>query len=267
MRPRDGVSGFSLVELVVSLTILALLLASFIPGLVRMSRVLELRLARSDWVDAVRIVSNLLEDELAGSLPGRDWAIEANGGLQLRAFRGLARPCAPDGEGGWWVQWQGERIPDPARDSVLVFSAQGTWEGARLLLHESAGATAGGIAGQGGGCALDPGSRLVRWRWDGIGVAQQAPILLRVFESGRYGIEDRAFRYRRGQTGARNPLTLEVFANESRWVAIPGGLEVHLYPRPSGVQGVGAPDASIRFRVLTPNQGATVVVQQSVEAP
>jgi len=229
----SGSAGFSLVELSVALVLTGLLFGALIPSMVRMSRALDARIHRSDWVDAVRIVANLLDDEVSMSVPGRDWVVEADGGMRLRAFRGGARPCpevptmAVEGVRESVVRWQGERIPDPARDSLLVLTPNGQWHAVRLLAHDAIPAP--------GGCPLALGERWVRWRWEGP-LAEHpfpafVPLYFRVFEVGRYSIEDRAFRYRRGAAGARNPLTLELFAPESRLRPISGGIEAHLVPR------------------------------------
>jgi prepilin-type N-terminal cleavage/methylation domain-containing protein len=254
-EPGSGrCAGFSLVELSVALVLTGLLFGALIPSMVRMSRALEARIHRSDWVDAVRVVANLLDDEVSMSVPGRDWVVEPDGGMRLRAFRGGARPCpgAPtmpfEGVRESLVRWQGERIPDPARDSLLVLTPNGQWHAVRLLAHDAISAP--------GGCPLALGERWVRWRWEGP-LAQRplpafVPLYFRVYEVGRYSIEDRAFRYRRGTAGARNPLTLELFAPESRLRPIPGGVEADLVPRRTeGASPTSIQLPAIRLRVLT----------------
>jgi hypothetical protein len=210
------------VELLVALTLGMLVLTGMVGFVVASVRWADRAAARADAMEMARSVWMILEEEVRPGLPGRDWRLESGGAIELRAFRGIARVCGQEG-GRWSVAWRGFRQPDPARDSVLVLGMDGGWR---------AGALAGAWSG-GGACTLATGesARLLDW----TDAADPAPVLLRTFESGRYSLEDRAFRYRRG-SGGRQPLTPERVGPGSRFEADGLGLRVFLEAEAAGVR-------------------------------
>jgi hypothetical protein len=202
------------VELLVALTLAMLVLTGVVGFVVASLRWADRVAARADAVEIARAVWMILEEELRPGLPGRDWRLQSEQAIELRAYRGVARVCGRDG-GRWSVAWRGARAPDPTRDSVLVLGADGGWRAAPLD-----GSWSGGQS-----CVLLPGetARLLDWS----GAADPTPALVRIFESGRYSLEDRAFRYRRG-AGGRQPLTPERVDPASRFEAEGPGLRVFL---------------------------------------
>ncbi len=239
-------AGHTLVELTVALFLagfVAALVASLVAG---STRALADLLGRSEAAETRRTVAALLHEELSIGVEGRDWRLEGERAVVLRAFRGWARVCGRGAEeGSLRVAWRGDRLPDPARDSLLVLGAGGDWTPAALA--HVGGAPASAFAAP---CAAGPGERVADWRVSGGPEAPlpETPLLARYFETGRYSLEDGAFRYRRGTAG-RQPLTPEVVAPASRFHPVPGGgieVELHLRlgPRPAApaTPSVGAPD-------------------------
>lgn len=220
---RGRCRGHTLAELVVAL-FLAGLLAAIVAALLSAStRAVVNLVVRSDEAELRRSVAALLHAELSVGVPGRDWALEGTQALRLRAFRGYGVPCEAEDDGGaerggapgheLLVRWRGDRWPDPARDSVLVLAPTGTWGVAPLE-----GAQRGGV-GDRERCPPEPGERIERWTvGPPVAGAVAVPIVLRVFESGRYSLEGGALRYRQGG-GVRQPLTPEVLPAGSRFLA------------------------------------------------
>jgi hypothetical protein len=220
----------------------ALFLAGFVAALVASlvagsSRAVSDLMARSEAAETRRTVAALLHEELSIGREGRDWRLDGERAVVLRAFRGWARVCGRGADdGSLRVAWRGDRLPDPARDSILVLSEEGDWTPAALLHVGGAPASAHAAP-----CAPGPEERVADWRISG---APAEPLLARYFETGRYSLEDGAFRYRRGTAG-RQPLTPEVVAPASRFHLRPeGGIEVELHLRlgPRAGDPVGAPD-------------------------
>lgn len=156
----------------------------------------------------------ILDEEVRAGLPGRDWAVTSERSVELRAFRGSARICGVEG-GRWAVAYRGLRLPDAERDSVLVLGMDGGWRAADLE-----GSWSGGTL-----CELDPGERARLLAWSELEAPE--PVLVRVFERGRYSLEDRSFRYRRGE-GGRQPLTPDRVGEASRFEPDPDGFRVWL---------------------------------------
>lgn len=186
---------------------------------------------RVEAVELARTVWMILDQELRPGLPGRDWVLESEVAVSLRAFRGLGRVCGP-ASSGWRIAYRGARAPDPVRDSVLVLGSDGGWRAGALV-------GVGAAADPAGACAPAPGESLRRLEWslpDDV-----PPVFVRVFERGRYSFEDRALRYRRG-SGGRQPLTLERVGEGSRlrW----DGTALHVV---LDVDGAGAGRDPVRF--------------------
>jgi hypothetical protein len=209
------------VELLVALILAMLVLTGAVGFVVASMRWADRVAARADALETARSIWMILEEELRPGLQGRDWRLESEQAIELRAFRGVARVCGLEG-GRWSVAWRGVRAPDPVRDSVLALGADGGWRAAPLT-----GAWSGGQ-----GCVLLPGetARLLDWP----GAAEPTPVVVRIFESGRYSVEDRAFRYRRG-AGGRQPLTPERIDQASRFEAEGSGVRVFLEIDAAGV--------------------------------
>lgn len=242
-RPRSGspdgwkTRGVTLLELLLVLVLGGILLGSALSLLSTAASAVASGTERWDRLEAARTVWVTLERELRPGLEGRDWRVEADGSLSLRAFRGFARICGPSGEPGRHpVAWRGERLPVPDRDSLLVLGQDGGWRVAGLSLW-SEGAV---------GCAPTPGEREGWMAW--VGAGSEPPVLVRLFEKGSYSLHAGAFRYQRGAAG-RQPLTPELFGDASGILRRAEEIEAELVPRraPAG-GGVGAPP-STRVRI------------------
>lgn len=197
---RSSRSGFSLAELMVALVLGAIVSGAILATLASTTRLARWHLERVAWNEARRIVTAVLDDEVRYLEPGHDLAL-ASDTLGLRAFRGIGIACGPRPDGAV-VRYRGQRLPEPAKDSIIVLDSDDGAGRASVLV----GVRVLGEFDQ--ACTPAPGEAVHRWT-TGESLAQGA--LLLVFESGSYHLSDRAFRYRRGDSG-RQPLTAEVFA-------------------------------------------------------
>ncbi len=217
--------GYSLVELLVALLVAGVFLAgltSLLQGLSELSREV---IRRVDEAQAVRTVWVTLDEELAAGRPGVDWILDGERAIRLRAFRGLARVTgAGEGSDRWTVAWVGHREPVGERDSLRVLTAEGRWYTAELRWTGSGPDPSAGDGGM-------VGARGATWEWEHPPGAE--PILARVFEAGRYSLEDGAFRYRRG-AGGRQPLTPELLDADSGFLDEENGIRVRLVFRDGG---------------------------------
>jgi hypothetical protein len=209
-------SGALLAEAVISLTLGLLVIGAFAAALAASTRWISRLLERAEALDLVHFVWAILDEELRPGVPGRDWRVQGEGEwVELRAFRGIGRVCASDGDlSAWSIAYQGRREAEPGRDSVLVLGADGGW---RTFALEG--------AQDGGACEARAGETSQRWAWE-QGSAP-APVLVRLFENGEYHLAEGALRYRRGG-GGRQPLTPERLGGGSRFQATAGGLEIVL---------------------------------------
>ncbi|MCG6987929.1 MAG: hypothetical protein LJF06_07095 [Gemmatimonadetes bacterium] len=194
--------GASVVEALVSL-LLGLFLTSLALTVVARQRAAVAALDRtSDALAAVRVARQLLGEEGRDGDARRDgWALSADS-LGLRAFRGVGYVCGPgttplDLE----VEVEGVRLPEPAKDSILILGSGGEWTVAALD-----GATAATP------CFGDTGRVAETWHLSGI--PPTGAVFARYFERGSYHVVDEALRYRRGMSG-RQPLTPEVVRTPS----------------------------------------------------
>jgi hypothetical protein len=222
MKRRDGAPrgagelGASLVEALVSL-LLGLLVVCLAVEVVARQRVAVSALARmSDGLAAVRVARQSLGHDGLASDPLRDgWAVSADS-VSLRAFRGLGYVC---GAGATprdlVVDVEGIRLPEPAKDSVLVLDPSGRWT--PMALDTTAAAACAGPGGENHGEA---------WR-----LSEPVPpdaVLARYFERGSYHVVDGALRYRRGLSG-RQPITPGVVRTPpSGFDATAGGVRLDL---------------------------------------
>jgi len=202
------------VELLVALTLGGWILGGVVVFLIGSVRWADRVSDRAEALELARTVWMILDAEVRPGIPGRDWTLTSERALELRAYRGVARVCGQE-DNRWAVAHRGLRAPDPDRDSVLVLGMDGGWRAADLE-----GSWAGG-----GSCALDPGEEARLMRWSGSGDVD--PVLVRVFERGRYSLEDGSFRYRRG-AGGRQPLTPDRVGAGSRFDPEPPGFRIVL---------------------------------------
>ena len=215
--PRPSRSGTTTVEALVALLLTAFLLQAAWSLTAAIRRVVARLVERSEALDTERIGWQVLSAEVGAGLPSRDWWVEGEGTLPLRAFRGTAEVCealaSPEGA---VVRYRGMRLPDPEKDSLLLLVEGGSWQVARLVAREPIEAGCGGWAG----------GALERWSWE---PPAPRPLLARLFERGSYHLEDGALRYRIG-AGGRQPLTPERLDDRASGLrAVPGGpLELRL---------------------------------------
>lgn len=202
-----GRSGASVPELLVALT-LGLFVVHLAWTTLRALDRLEARArARGDAALSARVVRSVLRGELAHGVPERDWWA-TDDSLSLRAFRGVGVVCAPvaDSASTFLVAWSGERLPEPAKDSLEVVGADGSVGHADLL-----GASPSTDACPRG----EPGEAVLALTAAGPHPAR--PVAVRAYERGSYHLTTSAFRYRVG-AGGRQPLTPEVWATGTAWI-------------------------------------------------
>ncbi len=192
--PARGVAGFTLVELLLSTTMAAVVSAAFIGVLVTQVRVAALSSEITAREETLRLPAVLLATELSLLAPEQDIRFVEREAIGVRAFRGSGTVCGT--AGSVLVHYAGVRQPDPAKDSVLILAADGT-RAAALLASGPAGAGACGGSG--------PFSELA---WSLTEAASPGDAVL-LFESGSYHLANDAVRYRRG-AGGRQPLTPEL---------------------------------------------------------
>lgn len=219
-----GTLGVSLVEALVGLLLTALLVQTAWSIAASARRTARRVMERSEALETERVGWHVLSREVGAGLHGRDWSLEGPRVLPLRAFRGLAEVCPElaDADGAV-VRYRGMRLPEPAKDSLLVLSASGEWHAVELV----------GRTADGPGCPAWPveggeGWRVERWRWE---PSVRGALLARVYERGSYHLEDRAVRYRTGD-GGRQPLTAErLDGTGSAFTVDAGALELRLRVR------------------------------------
>ncbi len=198
---RRGVTGFTLIETLVSFLLLGLLLqggwrilASFRTGAGHAA-------AQAEGVETVRTLAWILSAEVAGEDRGRHWWVEGGDSLPLRVFRGLAlvEPGLP-GAAELQVCYRGIRTPEPEKDSVLLLATDGWWRPSGLVSRRVLSPTCSGA-----GRELLGEGRTEAWV---LSPPAGPGRLARVFERGSYYLSGGALRYRRG-FGGRQPLTPE----------------------------------------------------------
>jgi hypothetical protein len=194
--------GFTVVETLVALTLGWLVAYLALTTLAR-QRGLQTRLTqRAEALAAARVTRVLLGEEARVGAPIRDGWSASGESLSLRAFRGIAVPCAPvSASEELAVRVRGVRRPDPQKDSVLVVDFTGSGP-VRAILDRRAASDVD--------CGGPDAGTLERWRLSGT--LPPGALVLRYFERGSYHLSAHALRYRRGQAG-RQPLTPEVLSD------------------------------------------------------
>ena len=224
-RSSEPRRGATVVEALVSL-LLTFLIVELVWGLAAAARRAVVRLMEAEEALVTeRVGWHVLQAEVRGGVPGRDWEVLDGTVLPVRAFRGVAEPCAEVSSSGAVVRYRGIRLPEPDKDSVLVLTGGGAWRAVRLASRE-----AGGEA-----CGAYEGGRVERWTWE---PPVEGPLLLRLYERGSYHLEDGAVRYRIGR-GGRQPLTPEALAPDgSGFSRGPGGAPTVRFRVRVGEEGV-----------------------------
>lgn len=203
-----GRGGWSLLELVVSLALMALLAAAAAGAVEGHRRALAAAIQRGEEEESLRVVRGVLREELSVGRTPVDWTA-AGDSIGLRAWRGWAVVCPVGGGGGdWRVASGGIRRLDPSKDSLQVLGVDGRWRGGLPTW----------VSGRPGECHDPDNSEW--WRWEAAPVA--APVFARVHERGTYLLADGALRYRRGR-GGRQPLTPLFLGEPAASVEVRGG--------------------------------------------
>lgn len=227
-------AGFTLLEFLLVVVLSGIVLAAGAALLGAASQGLQDMIEVADQGELRRTIAVVLQEELGRGAQDVDWDLESPRAVRLRAFRGEARGCAVGADGKTLVVLRrGERHAEAIRDSVLILEKTGDWRLGQLH-HIRTGPEPGIPLPT--ACQSQPGERLERWEvkvgepavhWVPSEFWSEAPFFFRYFESGRYSLEDKAFRYRRGVAG-RQPLTVERVAPVSGFHEGSGGLAVDL---------------------------------------
>jgi len=195
-----------LVESLVALMLttgLLLLMGGIVAQHHRVARQLGTRI---EGVESARMTRDLISVAVAVD----SGAFVEGGELRVRSFVGVAERC---GEVGW--DYRGRRLPDAAKDSLWVVTAEGRVQLAEVVGHDS------------GECARPEEGRLLELRAE-----PPLPIdarLVRVFEPGRFRLDD-ALRYGRAGSGAQ-PLSAPVLDPIRSGIASGAeGVSVILFP-------------------------------------
>ena len=148
----------------------------------------------ADMRETRRIARYTLAQELRTGLAGIDWVAGSGDSIAVRAFRGTGVRCAGAPQPQWVVRYTGLRRPNPAKDSVLVLTADGVWRVAKLVRARV----------RPGSCGAGAGGEV----WE-LNPAVPEAVVGRIFERGSYHVAAEAFRYRPGR-GGRQPLTAQI---------------------------------------------------------
>jgi prepilin-type N-terminal cleavage/methylation domain-containing protein len=199
MRHNTTRGGFSLAELVVALTIGAILATLLFGALAAQVRLARAAAGRAAGSDALRTAAHVLSGE-ARRMSFRDVRAMSAESVAIRAFRGTAVVCSMTGMHAG-VRYRGDRLPDPRKDSVIIIADDGTETGLALRDARSGSQS----------CDAAAGEAVQLWTLsDSVGGA----VAMLLFESGSFYLSNRALRYRIGNEG-RQPLTPEVFHGTS----------------------------------------------------
>ncbi|MGE0160946.1 MAG: type II secretion system protein J [Gemmatimonadales bacterium] len=212
-----GEQGGSLLEMVVALFVGLMVVGLALTTLARFQTVRADMAARTDALVALRMGRHVLRSELRNGVPYRDWTAWADS-VALRAFRGAGRVCGLDSvPRRLVVAYEGQRAPDPSKDSVLLVDERGATT-VRALIARRAAYTL---------CPAAGGAESELWTLDRD--PETPPVAARIFERGSYHLSAAALRYRRGASG-RQPLTPEVLSAGSHWEVSAQRLRMELAP-------------------------------------
>lgn len=210
LRPRRR--GVALTEAIVAATLL-LMLVQVSWWVTAVQSVVGTRVVTGSRIlDETRLIHHVITAEVEQGRGGVDWRLD-RGELHLRAFRGTAYRCSGQPVRGVAVAVSGYRLPDPAKDSVLVLHADGVWRPAALVGRSRRGVPR---------CEELDGFNAEVWHLD---PPRTDLLVATYYERGAYRFSDGAFRYRRGN-GGWQPLTGEGIEVDSAALAPagPGGV-------------------------------------------
>jgi hypothetical protein len=214
------------------MAVMSLLAAALCGLLITQLRVARSLTDRAQAGEAVRLTAAVLQGE-ARRLAAGDVRAIASDSLAIRAFRGIGVPCHSAGA-TVYVRYRGDRLPEPAKDSVLAVLAVDTGGNSTVALLDAR--PDAHIM-----CSAGPGERVLQLR---LAASLDSAAAVLVFESGRYFISNRALRYRIGAEG-RQPLTAELLLAGSRFEAAAGGqIRLRLVTRAAGPVELAAPFGS-----------------------
>ena len=199
--PSRGNTGFAVTETVVAGTLCLLIIQVAWWVIAVQGRAAIRIIDEARILDENRLIHHLLVNEVGHGQAKTDWNVDADA-LALRAFRGVGFACRTQPDDGWGVATSGYRLPDPDKDSLLVFSEDTGWQVSRLV----------GVAGAGSlDCQGVPGFSTAVWSLDPPRPGALAGVY---FERGQYRFSNGAFRYRVGASGWQ-PLTSMGIADDS----------------------------------------------------
>ena len=183
-------SGFVAVEALVVGAAVLLCVQSSWTAVAHQMRAVRVLQETGDRLESARTGVALLRREVRAGTPG-DGTVR-DGELHLRAFRAAGVVCGGGSGRTAAVEDLGTRLPNPAKDSVLLLDVLGYWHQADVV------AVRRGRCGSGGGSV----SRVtLDTPWDGIALAL-------FFERGAYRFSNRTLRYTSGR-GGWQPLLRE----------------------------------------------------------
>lgn len=211
--PRGGIPrGATLVELVLVLGLFSLVLGGLARFAAGHGRIARTQLEATRFAEAVRASRVILQGEVR-AVSGHDITAIGPDSMRLRAFRGGGAVCSVEGA-RLGVLYRGHRLPDPAKDSVVVITALGE--------QYRAVAQVGGAVCGGEGLLLVLDAPIA-----------SDPLFALGFETGAYHLADGALRYRRGQSG-RQPL-VEAILRTSDFRLPAGAIAFDVAPSPDSL--------------------------------
>ena len=225
-------AGYSTIELLISLTLGALVASAALALLQSQSRLARSLSATAQSAEALRTAAQVLGAETRWLLSDVDVRAFTSDSIGLRALRGSGVVCRLEPDGSAIVRYQGVRAPDPTKDSVLVARGAAT-EFTAALTAANPAAVPCDSAAAGLHLGLDP--------------AVEPGDALLIFESGNYYLSGSALRYRLGAEG-RQPLTAELLADRLiKFSGGPGSWNAELATTPTQSQGSEAVRVRLPF--------------------
>ena len=175
--------GFALTEVIVAGTLLLLVVQVAWWVTAVQTAVATRVVAGARMLDEARLIHHLLSVEVGHGEGAGDWGINERE-LHLRAFRGVGFACRTQPANGWGVAAAGYRLPDSDKDSVLVFSDDGSWRPSALERRSRTRTL---------GCQELDGFSTEIWFLD---PPRPRAVAALYFENGAYRFSDGTFRYR-----------------------------------------------------------------------